>query len=83
MVERDQKEFEMKEKIEWITKNGIDFRITTVHGDWEGHPDVPGGKRYLDPYVSDMTAMLNGTDITDMIRQDDEFMMDLVGVCFG
>ena len=73
----------MKTTTNRFTERGIDFTITIVTGDWEGHPDVPGGKRYFDPYVSDMTAMLNGEDITDMIRQDDEFMMELVGVCFG
>ena len=73
----------MKTTTNRFTERGIYFTITIVTGDWEGHPDVPGGKRYLEPYVSDMTATLNGEDITDMIRQDDEFMMELVGVCFG
>ena len=73
----------MKTTIKTITERGIDFDISITTGDWEGHPDVPGGKRYLEPYVSDMTATLNGEDITDMIRQDDEIMMELVGVCFG
>lgn len=73
----------MKTTKDIFMERGILFELDIVTGDWEGNPEVPGGKRYLEPYVSDMTAMLNGEDITDMIRQDDEFMIELVGVCFG
>lgn len=31
--------------------NGLLVEGEVITGDWEGHPEVPGGKKYLPPYT--------------------------------
>ena len=53
-----------------IFEDGLLYKGFVIVGGWEGAANIPGGKKYFPPFVEDVTILVDGHDITEMIKDE-------------